>query len=132
MEVGVADCARCRQSLCFASLVSIRQTKVVWIAAKLLVAAVCDQEVVFQTQSPAARPVDSRLDRQHHPLSDRARPCLMRKRWFVRPCTDTMADGMRGLTRITALRDPRAHQAIQRRKTCPVTRKPDCFVKHAQ
>src|SRR5215468_4998694 len=105
MKVGLADCGRCRQCVCFAFLASISQTKVVWIAAQLLVAAVGDQEVVLQTQSPAARPVNSRLDCQHHPLSDRARPCLMRKRWFMRACTDTMADGMRGLTRIPPLRD---------------------------
>jgi hypothetical protein len=112
--------------------VSIRQTEIVWISAKLLVALICDQEVIFQPQSAAARPVNSRLDGQHHSLPDGAGPCLMRKRGFVRSSADAMADGMGRLPRISTFGKSRANQAIQLRETRSITREHYRFVEYAQ
>src|SRR5215470_19472641 len=115
---------------CFAILVSIRQTKIVRIGAQLLVPVVCDQEVVLEAQSPTARPVNSRLDCQHHPFANRTCPRLMCKWWLMRASTDTMTNGMRWLARVPTLCKSCAHQAIHLRKTCSIVRESNRFVEH--
>ena len=52
------------------------QAKIVGVGAQFLVAVLGDQEIVLQAQAAAARPINSRLDGQHHILASscRARP----------------------------------------------------------
>src|SRR4029077_7463480 len=132
VEVRRTGCGWFRQCVAYSLLVSIRQTKVVWISTKLLVAVICYQEVVFEAQSAAARPIDSRFDCQYHSLPDCARPRLMRKRRFVRPSTDTMADGMGRLPGISAFGKSRADQTIQLGETRSITRETNCFIENTQ
>src|ERR1700687_5982298 len=61
----------CRARI-FATRVAL-ETKIVRIGAQLFVALPGNQEIIFQAQAAAARPVNSRLDWQPH--SRRRRPC---------------------------------------------------------
>src|SRR6516225_609942 len=79
-----------------------------------------------------ARPIDARLDRQHHALTHGPLPRLMCIWRFMRSRADAVTDRVRRLPRISALGNARPHQAIQIGKTRPVTRMIDGFVEHLQ
>jgi hypothetical protein len=74
------------------------QTEIVRVGAQFFVAVFCDQKIVFQTQTSAARPVNAGFDRQHHPFLDCARAGLVRIRPLVGAGADTVADGVGGLS----------------------------------
>src|SRR5262249_51737013 len=77
-------------------------------------------------------PVNSRFNRQHHSLSDRACSSLMCKRRLVRASTHAMADGVRWLSGISTFCNPRAHQAIQLREACSMPCVIYCFIENTQ
>jgi phenylacetate-coenzyme A ligase PaaK-like adenylate-forming protein len=56
-----------------------------------------DEEVVLDAQAAALRPVDPRLDRQHHALADLAAGGLVRVGRLVRAGADAVADRVRRL-----------------------------------
>ena len=63
---------------------------------ELLGAVGRDQEVVLDAQAAAALPVAAGLDREHHPLLDRAAAGLVRVRRLVRARADAVAIGCDG------------------------------------
>src|SRR5882757_2531819 len=104
------------------------QTKIVRIITHFFAAVFRDPEIVFQTKSSAAGPVNSGLDCQHHPLPYRAGSCLVCVRRFVRPRADSMANRMRWLSRISTFSDTRANQSVEFGKAGTVARKRNTFV----
>src|SRR5579859_7724244 len=110
----------------------VGQAKIVWIGAKLFVAAAGDVEVVFQAQAAAAGPVDSGLDSQHHAFFHRTRARLVRVRGLMRPRSNPMTDGMGGLSGIAAFRNTSSDQAVQLRETGAIPREHYRLVEHLQ
>src|ERR1700680_5298041 len=93
------------------------QTEIIRVSTEFFVAVLRDQEVIFEAEPAAARPVNPRLDRQHHSLFHGSRSRLMRVRRLVRPCAYTVADRMRRLSWIASFGNARANQPIQLRDT---------------
>src|ERR1700675_2393090 len=114
------------------SLVAVRQTKVVRIGTKLLVPALSDQKIVFQSKTSATRPINTWLDCENHALLHRASTGLVRVGRLVGASTHAVADRVRRLPGVAALRDASADQSIQLRKTRPVVREHYGFAEHTQ
>src|SRR5437868_1414807 len=116
-------------SLCAGSLRRHREdAEVVRIGAELLVASAGDVEAILDAQSPAFRPINARLDREHHALADRSRAGLMRIRRFVRTRANAMCHRMRRLPGVSALRDTGTDESIEFRQGSSSARKISSFV----
>src|ERR1035437_497415 len=89
------------------------QTEIVWVGAQLLVAGFGDQKIVFQTQASAARPVNARLDCQHHAFFYSAGACLVRVGPLVGAGTDAVADGVGGLSGVSTFGDARSNELVE-------------------
>src|SRR6267143_5458116 len=109
-----------------------RQPEIIWIRAEFLIPRIGDPKIVLQPQAAAARPVNPRLDRQNHSLSNRSGAGLMRVGRFVGASSNAVADRMRRLTGITTLGNPRSRQAIQLRKARAIFRIRNRFVENLQ
>src|SRR5207244_2775792 len=83
---------------------------------ELLGAVRSDEEIVLEPQAAAAFPVDTGLDRQHHPRLDRAAGGLVSVGRLVRARTDTVADRVARLARVASCGDTVAHEAIEHRE----------------
>jgi hypothetical protein len=83
------------------------------VAGELLDAGGGDEEVVLDAQPAAAVPIGARLDREHHPLLDRAAAGLMRVRRLVRTRADAVRDRMSRLVGEAGLGDPRPDQPVE-------------------
>src|SRR5882762_1985830 len=109
-----------------------RQPKIIWIRAEFLIPRFRDPKIVLQAQAAAAQPVNPRLNRQNHSLSNRSRAGLMRVWGFVGASSNAVTDRMRRLTGVAALGNPRSRQAIQFRKARAVLRIRNRFVENLQ
>src|SRR5208283_5728053 len=85
--------------------------------AQLLVAFPGDPEVVFEAKSTATRPIDGRLDSQHHAFANCARSSLVCVGRLMSASSHTVADRVGWLTRISSFGDARPNQAVQFRQT---------------
>src|SRR5881398_1189049 len=78
------------------------QTKIVGIRTQLFAAARGHKKVVFQAQPPAAFPVHSRLNGEHHAGAHCPRSCLMGVRRLMRARAHAVRHRMRWLARIAS------------------------------
>src|SRR6266508_306797 len=90
--------------------------KIVRVGGELLDAALGDEEVVLDAQSPAALPVRARLDREHHPFLDRAAAGLVCIGRLVCAGSDAVRDRVRRLTGIAGVGDAVADQHVELRE----------------
>src|ERR1700682_1989963 len=103
------------------------QTEIVRVSTEFFVAVLRDQEVIFEAEPAAARPINSWLDRQHHSFFHGSRSRLMRVRRLVRPCAYAVADRMRRLSGIASFGNASPTQPIQIRKPSALARVIDRF-----
>src|SRR5206468_2945109 len=88
----------------------------VWERGELLGAFVGDEEVVLDAQPAALRPVDARLECQHHAGLELAATSLMRVGGLVCARADAVAEGMGGLPRVAHRGDPLTCDAVELRQ----------------
>jgi hypothetical protein len=91
---------------------ALSQPEIIGIRAQLFVTGFGDKKIVFQAQPTSARPVNTRLDSQHHVLSHGATSGLMCVGKFVRPRAYTVTYCVRGLARISAFGNSSPDQTI--------------------
>src|SRR5579872_2455248 len=113
-------------------LVASCQTKIVRISAQLFIACIGNQKVIFDAQAAAARPINSRLDRQHHPFFNGAFSRLMGIGKLVRPRAHAVTNGMGGLSWVSAVRNPRPNQTIKFGEVSAIPRKRNCLIEHVE
>src|SRR5258708_2802856 len=93
--------------------VTLHQTEIVRVATKFFVAVFGDQKIIFQSQSSAALPINAGLNCQHHSLFYGAGASLVSVGPFVCPRSNSVADRMGGLSRISTFGNARANQFVE-------------------
>src|SRR5215467_7308072 len=102
--------------------------EIVRIRAQLFAAAIGDPKIVFKAQPAATRPVNARLNGEHHAFANSARARLMPIRWLMRAGANSVADGVRRLPGVSPFRNSRTDQVIQLRKARSVSCETHGFV----
>src|SRR4051812_48056857 len=126
--------SRCSEHL-LSAIPSLRfscEPKIVRIGAQFFVPDIGDPKIVFEAKSPAARPIDSRLERQHHALPHSPCAGLVRIGLLVRAGTYSVTDRMGGLSRISAFRDAGSNQPVEFGKSGTVANKRCAFSKNLE
>src|ERR1022692_1082698 len=110
----------------------LRETKVIRISAQFLVAGLGDQKIVFQPKATAPGPVNARFDREHHSFFYGSGAGLVGIRPLVRARADTVANGMRRLSRIATFGDAGANQFVELGKAGAVACERNCLSENFQ
>jgi hypothetical protein len=110
----------------------VKDAKVIGERAQFFVAVAGDPEIVFQSKAAASGPVDTRLNGQHHTLTNRTLSGLMSVWRLVGASSHTVTYGVRRLAGISAFGYARPNQAVKVRQAGAVFGEGRSFVKDAQ
>src|SRR6266571_471778 len=106
--------------------------KIVRVRTKFFVSTGRNQKIIFQAQTPAAFPVHTGLDGQHHAFANFSGRGAVRIGRLMGACDDSMGHGMRRLAAIAGSINPRANHAINLSQRRAVPGAVCCVVEYFQ